>query len=199
MKKFLCLVCATFFLSFSAFALGTGEKAPEFSLKDVNGKNHTLSEYKGKFVVLEWFNPECPFVRKHYDTKNMQNLQKEFVGKGVIWLTINSSAKGKQGHLEPDTGKKVIAEKGLASTALLLDGDGKVGKMFDAKTTPHMFAIDPKGVIIYQGAIDNKPSINPADVQSADNYIRKSLREALEGKSISTASTSAYGCSIKYE
>lgn len=189
----------TFFFSFSAFALHIGDVAPEFSLKDVQGTTHSLKQYKGKFVVLEWFNPECPFVRKHYDSKNMQALQKEMVGKGVVWLTINSSAKGKQGHLEPDTGKSVFSEKGLASTALLLDADGKVGRLFDAKTTPHMFAIGPKGTLIYQGAIDNKPSINPADIKGAENYIRKSLNEALEGKPLSTDSTSAYGCSIKYE
>ena len=199
MKKLLCVLTMAFFFSISAFAISTGEIAPEFLLKDVQGKTHSLSQYKGKIVVLEWFNPECPFVRKHYDSKNMQTLQKEMVAKGVVWLTINSSAKGKQGHLEQDTGKQVFAERGMESTALLLDGDGKVGRMFDAKTTPHLFAIGPKGTIIYQGAIDNKPSINPADVKGAENYVRKTLNEALGGKAVTTASTSAYGCSIKYE
>lgn len=177
---------------------GVGGKAPEFSLKDTHGNTHALSDHLGKLVVLEWNNPDCPFVKKHYEGGNMQNLQKTYTGKDVIWLTVNSSALGKQGNYPPEKLNEITAERQAAPTAVLIDPDGTVGKLYGAKTTPHMFIVDPKGVLIYQGAIDSKPSTSPADIASSENYVSKALDEAMAGGEVSTPSTSPYGCSVKY-
>ena len=175
-----------------------GAPAPSFSLTDARGKTHSLGEYKGKYVVLEWFNPGCPFVQKHYTSENMQKLQKEFTGKGVAWLTIDSSAEGSQGYLNPEEAKKQLADWQMKPTALLLDPAGQVGREYHATNTPHMFIINPEGKLIYEGAIDSKASTDADDIKSSTNYVKAALEEAMAGKPVSTAQTRAYGCSIKY-
>jgi peroxiredoxin len=176
----------------------TGQAAPDFKLTDTKGQVHSLSDFKGKHVVLEWFNHDCPFVVKHYESGNMQSLQKEYTGKGVVWLSINSSAPGKQGHYTPEESNKMTQDKGVSSTAVLLDSDGKVGKMYGAKTTPHMYVIDPQGVLIYQGAIDSTPSTDPADIPASKNYVKAALDASLSGGVVREATTKSYGCSVKY-
>lgn len=175
-----------------------GEPAPNFKAVDSNGTAHELSEYKGHPVVLEWTNPDCPYVVKHYDTKNMQSLQKKYTDQGVIWLTINSSAPGKQGNIDGAAANKYIAEKGAAQTAYLLDSDGKVGKLYEAKTTPHMFVIDNKGTLVYAGAIDDNSSSRHSTVEGATNYVAEALDSLMADKPIDVAATRAYGCSVKY-
>jgi peroxiredoxin len=175
-----------------------GKPAPGFTLMGANGKEHSLSDYKGSFIVLEWFNPDCPFVKKHYNSKNMQKLQKHYREKGVVWMIINSSAKGRQGHCTTERANEVIKEKDMVSTAFLLDHDGKVGKMYDAKTTPHMYVIDKEGLLIYNGAIDNMPTTKIKDIKDAKNYVWEALDEAMAGKSVSVNSSQPYGCSVKY-
>ena len=175
-----------------------GKPAPNFTLKDLSGQSHELSDFKGKYVVLEWVNFGCPFVEKHYGSKNMQKLQKEFVDKGVVWLSICSSAPGKQGNETPDAAKSGLAEFGSAATAYLDDEDGTVGKLYQAKTTPDMFVVNPEGVLIYAGAIDDKPTPDPSTVAGANNYVRAALEEATAGKAVSVPSTKPYGCSVKY-
>lgn len=177
----------------------TGKTAPAFQLIDVEGKNRSLGENKGQWVVLEWVNHGCPFVRKHYDGGNMQALQKEFTSRGVRWLSICSSAEGKQGHMSPAEWRETIKTKGSAATAVLLDPDGVVGRLYGAKTTPHMFIIDPKGVLVYQGAIDDTPSVDPSDIARSRNYVREALNQGLSGKPIETPETKPYGCSVKYK
>ena len=183
---------------FAAEAPKVGAPAPDFSLPDSQGKTHSLGDFKGKYVVLEWFNPGCPFVQKHYRSDNMQNLQKEFTGKGVVWLTIDSSAPGKEGYLTPSEANKQVAEWKIDSTALLLDPNGKVGHEYGATNTPHMYVIDPSGKLIYSGAIDDKPSTDLEDVKTANNYVKEALEEAMAGKPVATPTSRAYGCSIKY-
>jgi peroxiredoxin len=195
-KKLLLLLT---FLGSLAQAVETGKTAPAFKLKDIDGKERSLAEFRGSPVVLEWVNHGCPFVKKHYDAGNMQALQKEITGKGVVWLSVCSSAEGKQGNMTPVEWKGTIKERGAASTATLLDPDGAVGKMYGAKTTPHMFLIDHKGVLVYQGAIDDKPSTDPADVKGAKNYVRQAVEETLAGKPVSEKTTVPYGCSVKYK
>ena len=183
---------------FAATTPRVGTPAPGFSLTDSNGKTHSLGELKGKYVVLEWFNPGCPFVQKHYKSENMQKLQKEFTGKDVVWLTIDSSAPGEQGHLSPADANKQMSDWKMNSTALLLDADGKVGHEYGATNTPHMYVINPQGELIYSGAIDSKSTASPADIAGATNYVKAALDEAMAGQPIKTATTKAYGCSVKY-
>ncbi len=175
-----------------------GQPAPAFTVTDTQGVPRTLSAFKGKFVVLEWFNPDCPFSRKHYDSQNMQQLQRVAAQRGVIWLSIDSSAPGKQGHLTPETANTFVTQRGAAPTAVLLDPDGAIGRRYGAKATPHMFVINPEGVLIYAGAIDDVPSADPADVARATNYVQRALDEAMAGQAVSTPETNAYGCSVKY-
>lgn len=175
-----------------------GEVPPNFTLPDTNGQTHTLSDYRGKYVVLEWTNYECPYVRKHYDTGNMQGLQKELMAKGVVWLSICSSAEGKQGFFTPERWNQAIEKKGATPRAVLLDPPGKVGRQYGAKTTPHMYIVDPEGILVYQGAIDSLSSTNHDDVKVATNYVRDALNAALAGKTIALAQTTPYGCSVKY-
>jgi len=198
LKHAFALTVSLAFVSASAVASTVGKPAPDFVLKDTAGKEVKLSELRGRTVVLEWVNPECPYVQKHYDTGNMQGLQKEYTGKNVTWLTINST---KQGHSEfkpPAVMADWMKSKNAASTATLLDADGKVGRAYDARTTPHMYVIDPKGQLVYAGAIDDKRSTNHADVKTAKNYVRTAMSETLAGKPVTTATTTAYGCTIKY-
>ena len=175
-----------------------GQPAPPFEAKDAKGVVQKLSAYKGKWVVLEWTNKDCPFVRKHYESKHMQALQKTYTQKGVAWLSVLSSAKGKQGHLEAEGALANAKEKEAAATALLLDPEGVVGKAYGARTTPHLFVIDPKGVVVYAGAIDDQPSPDPATLKTAKNYVAAALDAGLAGKPIEKASSQAYGCSVKY-
>jgi peroxiredoxin len=175
-----------------------GKAAPDFTLEDTHGNPATLSSYRGKFVVLEWINYDCPFVGKHYGSGHMQKLQKTYGDKGVVWLGVNSSAPGKQGHYTPDKWNALTLEKGGAAKAILLDADGKVGRAYGAKTTPHMFVIDPAGVLLYNGAIDDKPSTDKADIATARNYVQEALDAAMAGKPVPTAATQPYGCSVKY-
>jgi peroxiredoxin len=176
-----------------------GSAAPDFSLTDAKGKAHSLSQYKGKYVVLEWFNPECPFVKKHYGSGNMQKLQEEYTNKGVTWLTIDSSAPGTEGSLSADAASKVMTGWKTQQTALLLDPEGKAGRAYGAKNTPNMVVINPEGKIVYEGAIDSKATPNPADIPNSTNYVKAALDESLEGKPVTTSTTKPYGCSVKYK
>ena len=202
MKTKLLLTALTCLASTSLFAAespAVGAAAPDFSVTDSKGKTQTVSQYKGKTVVLEWFNPGCPFVVKHYGSGNMQKLQEEFTGKDVVWLTIDSSAPGKEGHLTAEQAEKQITEWKMKPSAFLLDPDGKAGNAYGAKNTPHMFIISPEGKVIYQGAIDSKPSPKPEDIASSTNYVKVALDESMAGKPVSNASTKPYGCSVKYK
>jgi peroxiredoxin len=193
------LVLVSFlYLSGTAAAVTVGEPAPDFTLPDTAGNTHSLSEFQGKFVVLEWVNHDCPFVRKHYDSANMQSLQKEFTAQDVVWLSINSSAPGKQGHFDAAQWERLTAEKGAAPTAVLLDPAGEVGKLYGAQTTPHMYVIDPGGNLVYQGAIDDRPSPDKADIPGSNNYVRAALSEAMAGQAVTHPTSKAYGCSVKY-
>ncbi|MGE4131499.1 MAG: thioredoxin family protein [Bdellovibrionales bacterium] len=196
------LVLGFFFLIASQLALAatpkTGGAAPDFSLKGVDGQTYKLSSFKGKTVVLEWFNKDCPYVRKFYDSKTMQGLQKEYTGKGIVWLSIVSSAPGKEGALDEASGSKTVASFGMGSTALLLDPNGEVGKSYGAKTTPHMYVIDKAGNLVYQGAIDDRPSATQKSLAGAQNYVRMALNSLEKGEAIKNSSTPPYGCSVKY-
>jgi peroxiredoxin len=182
----------------AAAAAVVGQPAPAFTVVDSHGKTHSLADFKGKIVVLEWWNFECPFVAKHYGSGNMQKLQKEWTAKGVVWLTVSSSAPGKQGHVDGAKADTLMKEKGGASTAVLLDHDGKAGRAYGAKTTPHLFVIDPKGTVVYAGGIDDKPSTDQADIATAKNYVSAALAEVTAGKAVTTATSQPYGCSVKY-
>jgi peroxiredoxin len=175
-----------------------GKPAPDFALTDTNGKIHHLADYKGKYVVLEWYQPDCPFVRKHYRSGNMQALQKEFLAKGVVWLSIDSSAAGQEGNYPADQLNQIASKDGSSRTALLLDADGKVGHLFGAKTTPDMYIINPQGTLVYQGAIDDRPSTELNDVKTAKNYVRTALDAVMAGQTVALTSTRPYGCSVKY-
>jgi peroxiredoxin len=172
--------------------------APAFSATDSHDQSHSLDQYKGKYVVLEWHNQGCPFTRKHYESGNMQALQKEWTGKGVVWLTVISSAPGKEGYVTPTQENDYLAKMHAAPTAALLDPEGKVGRLYNAKTTPDMFIIDPQGKLIYSGAIDNRPTADADDIHGADNYVSDALSAAMAGKPIVNPYTRAYGCSVKY-
>ncbi len=174
-------------------AVSVGQAAPDFKVKDTSGKEQSLSAYKGKYVVLEWVNPDCPFVKKHYDSSNMQATQKAAEAKGAVWLSVSTGSGGDASELA-----SWVKEKGATPTATLLDTDGKVGKAFGARTTPHMYVINPEGRLVYAGAIDNKPTANKADVKGATNYVTAALNEAMAGKPVSKASSEPYGCSVKY-
>ena len=186
------------FAAGSALALTAGTAAPDISVADSNGKPVRLADYQGKFVVLEWTNPECPFVRAQYGATTMQALQKEAAGRDVVWLAVNSTS---QSSSEFKTGAQMNAwmqEKRGAPKAVLIDATSAAGRAYDAKTTPHMFVIDPKGTIVYAGAIDDKRSARESDRKTAHNYVRAALDEALAGKPVTVAATQPYGCSVKY-
>jgi hypothetical protein len=182
----------------SAGALPPGSMAPEFKGVDSNGVAHSLSEYRGKFVVLEWANRGCPFDQKHYLSGSMEALQKQWTAKGVVWLSVISSAPGQQGYVTPAEENGYLQKMKASPTAVLLDPKGTIGHLYDARTTPHMFVIDPAGKIVYQGAIDDKPTTDQADLKGADNYLNDALNAAMVGKPVGVAVTRPYGCSVKY-
>ncbi len=173
--------------------------APTFSLPDTHGKTHNLADYQGKWVILEWLNYGCPFVQKHYRSGNMQALQEEYTGDGVIWLSVVSSAPGKQGYYPPEEMNTQNEEHENKATAVLLDPEGTVGMMYGAKTTPQMYVIDPGGVLLYNGAIDDKPSSRLSDIEGATNYLVQAMDEATAGRPVSQPMTQPYGCSVKYK
>ena len=175
-----------------------GEAAPDFTATDSNGNVHKLSEYRGKFVVLEWTNRGCPYTQKHYNSGNMQRLQKEWTAKGVIWLTVASSAPGRQGYVTAAEENAYLKQVNAAPTAVLLDPTGALGHLYDAKTTPHIFIINPQGTLIYNGAIDDRPTTDVSDINGAKNYVTAALNEATSGKPVSVATSRPYGCSVKY-
>jgi len=179
-------------------AVEVGAKAPDFTVTDIEGNTHSLSDFAGKFVVLEWVNHGCPFVKKFYNAGEMQRLQKEYTEKGVVWLAICSSKVGAQGYYTPEEAKKVSQEKGANHTAYIYDASGDVGRLYGARVTPHMFVINPDGVLIYQGAIDSIRSGNSADIEKAENYVVAALEAAMAGKDVKVSSSNPYGCSVKY-
>ena len=176
-----------------------GAAAPDFTLTDTTGVTHSLSDFKGKYVILEWTNHQCPFVVKHYKNGDMQALQKAMTDDGAVWLQILSSAEGKQGHLKPESAERLRASQNLASTAMLLDASGEFGRSYDARTTPHMYLIDPEGTLVYQGAIDSIRSTSPADVAKAENYLKAAYKSSKAVEPIAKATTAPYGCAIKYD
>lgn len=175
-----------------------GQPAPNFRAVDTSGKTVSLADFKGKYVVLEWNNPSCPFVRKHYDSGNMQSLQKRFSADNVAWLSVNSTQESSSEYLPPAKLAEWFRQQNAAPAAVLMDANGEVGKAFGAKVTPHMYVIDPSGRLVYAGAIDDKRSTNPADIKSSLNYVAAALTEAKAGKPVSKATSIAYGCTIKY-
>jgi len=200
-KQFLTSIFVAFAVLIAlpaAWAAQVGQPAPEFTATDSNGQVHTLSQYRGKFVVLEWTNRGCPYTQKHYNSGNMQRLQREWTSRGVIWLTVVSSAPGKQGYVTASEENAYLKQANAAPTAVLLDPTGALGHLYDAKTTPHMFIINPQGTLIYNGAIDDRPTTDVADVNGAKNYVSAALGEATAGKPVGTPTSRPYGCSVKY-
>ena len=192
------VISALLALSLTAWAARVGEPAPDFTGTDSNGQTHKLSEYRGKYVVLEWTNNGCPYTRKHYTSGNMQNLQKQWTAKGVIWLTVLSSAPGSQGYMTAPAENAYMEKVHATPTAALLDPTGVVGHEFDAKTTPDMYVIDPEGKLIYAGAIDDHPTTDPSDIAHSKNYVSDALTQAMAGQQVAVTSTRPYGCSVKY-
>ncbi len=175
-----------------------GQPAPAFTATDTSGKRVSLADYKGRHVVLEWVNPGCPYVVKHYGSGNMQDTQKEAAAKGVVWLAVNSTAADHGDYKAPPALAQWMQSQKAAASATLMDADGKIGRAYGARTTPHLYIVDPQGLLVYAGGIDNKPSSNPADIASATNHVKVALAETLAGKPIAQATTRPYGCSVKY-
>jgi peroxiredoxin len=197
-KRLSLLLPALALSSLVALALPPGSPAPDFKGVDSNGVAHSLSDYRGKYVVLEWANRGCPYEQKHYLSGNMESLQKQWTSKGVVWLSIVSSAPGQQGYVTPAEENDYLRTMKASPTAALLDPTGAIGHLYDARTTPHIFVIDPTGKLVYQGAIDDKPSPDQSTLQGADNYLNDALNAAMAGKPIAVAVTKPYGCSVKY-
>jgi peroxiredoxin len=179
-------------------AAKVGEAAPAFTSTTSAGRPMSLADHRGKIVILEWTNHECPYVRKHYETGNMQGLQREATEQGVIWLTVVSSAPGSQGHVSASQANELTANRKAAPTAVLLDTGGTVGRLYGATNTPHMYVIDRGGILVYAGAIDDRPTSRQSDVQGAQNYVREALRAVTSGQPVKTPVTRAYGCTVKY-
>lgn len=183
----------------AAFAAASvGQAAPSFQATDTAGRTVSLADYKGRHVVLEWVNPGCPYVRKHYDSGNLPATQQRATARGVIWLAVNSTAEDHVDYQAPAELAAWMKAKGAAPTATLMDADGRIGRAYGARTTPHLYVIDPQGTLIYAGAIDSKPSANPADIASATNHVDAALSDALAGRAVATPVTRPYGCSVKY-
>jgi thioredoxin-related protein len=197
MKK-IALASLFVILAQAVFALRVGEPAPRFAATDSHGRQHSLAEYHGKFVVLEWHNQGCPYTKKHYDSGNMQKLQKYWTSKGIVWLTVISSAPGEQGYVTAEEENNYIQKINAAPTAVLLDPKGDLGHLYGAKTTPHLFVINSQGQLIYEGAIDDRPTTDLSDIAGATNYVTLALDQAMAGKPITITATRAYGCSVKY-
>ena len=195
-RKLLTLALAT--LTLPAVAVVPGTIAPDFKGTDSNGVQHSLSEYRGKYVVLEWANKGCPYDQKHYLSGHMEDQQREWTAKGVVWLSVISSAPGEQGYVTPAEENSYIKTMRVASTAVLLDPTGSIGRLYEAKTTPHIFVIDPTGKLIYQGAIDDKPTTEQEDLKTARNYLNEALTAAMADNPVPIATTRPYGCSVKY-
>jgi peroxiredoxin len=198
LSGYVVLAAALLTLCAAAQSVRVGATAPDFTATDSRGQNETLAQYRGKYVVLEWHNQGCPYTKKHYVSGNMQSLQKEWTAKGVVWFTVISSAPGKQGYMTASEENAYLAEVHAAPTAVLLDSDGKIGRLYSAKTTPQMIVIDPAGKVIYDGAIDDRPTPDVEDVHGAHNYVSDALTEAMAGKPVVTPFTRPYGCSVKY-
>ena len=193
------IVGVAFVIGFSpAWAARVGDHAPDFTATDSNGQVHKLSDYQGRFVVLEWTNRGCPYTQKHYNSGNMQRLQREWTKRGVVWLTVLSSAPGKQGYATGPEENAYLEQVHAAPTAALLDPTGALGHLYDAKTSPHMFIINSQGILIYNGAIDDRPTTDVADVPGAKDYVSLALGEATSGKPVGNPTTRPYGCSVKY-
>jgi peroxiredoxin len=184
--------------STAAAAPVINQAAPAFTAKDADGKVRSLNEFRGKVVVMEWTNEGCPYVRKHYDSGNMQGLQKRLTGEGVVWLTVASSSPGTQGYVDGPAAKSMVRKEGAAPTAVLLDGDGKVGRAYDARTTPHMYVIDKAGKLVYMGGIDDKATSDKADVRGAKNYVMAAVNDVRAGRPVAQPVSKPYGCSVKY-
>lgn len=195
---FLSVLALVATLGLAQAAPKIGYPAPAFSAVDTTGKTWSLAELKGKKVILEWTNDQCPYVIKHYGSGNMQALQKEATGAGYIWLSVISSAPGKQGHVSPAEADALTTSRGAAPTAVLIDSQGVFGRAYEAKTTPHLFIIDEAGTLVYQGGIDDKPTTDPADIAGANNYVRQAMAELASGKPITNPVTRPYGCSVKF-
>ena len=186
-------------LGLRAASAEVGQPAPDFTLVDIDGNTHTLSSYKGKLVVLEWVNPECPIVQKLYNKSgNIPRLQKTYTGQGVVWLSINSAAAGKQGDYEPAQVKSWMQQVGAAPTDYFRDPSGAVGHLYGAKNTPHIFIIDRAGTLVYAGGIDSIASADPADLSRATNYVDATMADLAAGRPVAKANTRPYGCSVKY-
>ena len=196
------ILLITLALSVTLYAADKAEidkPAPDFTLTDINGETYSLADFKGKHVVLEWVNFSCPFVKKHYNSGNMQMLQKNYTDKEVVWLTICSSGEGKQGYMEADEINEQLQKKEASMTAYLVDASGKVGRMYGAKTTPHMYIVNPEGYLVYAGGIDDTPSTDTDDLDKAKNYVSTNLDLLLGGKEVDTKVSKPYGCGVKYK
>jgi len=198
MRKLLFAASLALTAGLAGATASVGQPAPAFTAVDAAGKTVSLADFKGRTVVLEWVNPGCPFVQKHYGAANMQATQKDAASKGVVWLAINSTATDAGDYLRPAEMAQWMRTQKSAATATLMDSDGKVGRAYGARTTPHLYIVDPTGKLVYAGGIDNKPSTNPDDIPTSTNYVKAALNETLAGKPVSQASTRPYGCSIKY-
>jgi len=203
MKRRVLLACVSLLSGLASAPLlaapSVGQTAPDFSLSDTQGKTVRLSDYRGSHVVLEWVNPGCPYVRKHYNSANMQGTQKEATAQGVVWLAINSTENASGDYLAPEQMDRWMQTQKASATRTLMDEDGTVGKAYGARTTPHMYIVDPKGRLIYAGGIDSVPSSRIDDIKTAVNYVKQGVREALAGQPLAAATTRPYGCSIKYK
>lgn len=182
----------------AAAAPTVGQPAPAFTVTDSNGRQHSLSDFRGRTVVLEWTNAECPFVKKFYEPGAMQRMQADATRNGVVWLTVNSGAPGKQGHVTPAQANAKMKAAGFNSTAYIPDPDGTLGRLYGARTTPHMFVIDPKGILVYAGGIDDTPTANSADIAKARNFVQLALADIAAGRPVATPTSRPYGCSVKY-
>lgn len=198
MKSFLVTLLLVLQTNFLMAEVSPGQVAPDFSLQDNNGQKFNLGELKGNYIVLEWFNKDCPFVKKHYSSNNMQELQKKYTDQGVKWLVINSSATGKQGHESDSESKKTMLERKASQTKYLMDSDGKVGMLYGAKTTPHIFIIDKNFNVVYTGAIDSIASSDISDIKEATNYVDNTFKHLFANKAVDIKSSKPYGCNVKY-
>lgn len=193
------MILAMTYINLQANPAEVGNTAPDFTLTDSKGNTHKLSDFKGKIVVLEWVNFDCPFVKKHYESGNMQKLQKEFTGKGIVWLSVCSSAEGKQGNFTNEVINSRMASYKTAATAYLIDEPGTVGKLYGARTTPNMYVINTDQTLAYAGAIDDKPTASQGDIEGAVNYVREAIQALTSNGEISVKTTKPYGCSVKYK